>query len=234
MAIELTTATHRYARSAFFASSDDFTLMGWACAITLGNAYQVALSAISGLAIQVHQPGATPFWSIGTSSPDYDSALTVVAGTWYHVALVRNGTTKTLYVDGVQQATGTGSETPGPDLLIGAFDETSTGNFYGRLAAVKVWKAVLTLAEIQQESRQVMPVRTATLAAWYPLLSPSAGEIDYSGNAKTLTVTGTPITASGPPVTWRQARRVFQAAGQASDPALLLQIDTDCMSAGRY
>jgi hypothetical protein len=71
----------------------------------------------------------------------------------------------------------------------------------GSVAAVKVWNAVLTQAELTAEAAKYAPVRTANLWAAYKF---NAGPqtTDDSGNGRTLTQVGTPTPdASGPPIT---------------------------------
>ena len=101
--------------------TSDFTLEGWWYFTTLtGNspAYNVLWSNS-----QNGTAGAnmTEFWVTGTGVIEYyakgsvlmsSSASTISTGTWHHIALTKQGTTQTIWVDGNSAATTTSSTTP--------------------------------------------------------------------------------------------------------------------------
>jgi hypothetical protein len=71
----------------------------------------------------------------------------------------------------------------------------------GSIAAVKVWNAVLTQAELTTEATKYAPVRTANLWGAYRFSS-GPQTTDDSSNGRTLTQVGVPtLDASGPPCT---------------------------------
>ncbi len=65
----------------------------------------------------------------------------------------------------------------------------------------KLYQAVLTQAEIEDERWSILPKRTANLVAWHPFLTGTRTS-DYSGNARTLTENGTVTEDSPPPLGW--------------------------------
>jgi hypothetical protein len=67
-----------------------------------------------------------------------------------------------------------------------------------RVAGIKVYSAVLTADEIKAEMRVYMPVRTANLLSWHPMLL----HTDVSQYGATWTVGGTLATEQGPPIAW--------------------------------
>jgi hypothetical protein len=139
-------------------------------------------------------------------------ALTV--GTWYFFAVCVAGTSGALHyrtaTTGFTTVTWTGAARTITNFLIG--DDRYTEWLNGNVAALKFWTAGLTLAEVANESMQYAPVRTANLAAFYPLVS--AETTDYSGNARTLTGGGTATTEDGPPIAWQSGRpRLILPAG---------------------
>lgn len=85
-------------------------------------------------------------------------------------------------------------------LVVGA-DFTGGGslNFNGRLAAVKVWDAALSTAEIERERWTIRPQRMANLHIWSPLFLNST---DFSGNGRNWTEGGTLAWEDGPPISW--------------------------------
>jgi len=138
-------------------------------------------------------------WNGWTS--DYGSTLDV--GTWYHIALTwASGGNTYAYVNGVQDASLSAGN-------IGANETMSVGNdawaqqFNGRVAALKIWTAQLSQAEIAQEMNTIRPQRTANLHGWWPCL-PGATERDndYSGNGRDWTQNGTLSDEDGPPAPW--------------------------------
>lgn len=80
------------------------------------------------------------------------SAGKIKANEWTHVAFVKDGTTVTLYINGVADGggstsvTGTNTET----LLIGGNHRTDAHNFHGALDEVKIFSQALTAAQIAQ------------------------------------------------------------------------------------
>lgn len=225
MAITLTGAGW-YSKTSFFsAAGNAFTYMGWAFANTLpvgGPSNYTVLGgmlggASSGIACGMQNVGGVNRWQIGTQLNDFNGSSVPVISTWYHFALVRNGTGKTLYINGVSEVTGTDAAVGHTTLAVGDYDiSDNTDEWLGRIAAIKLWDgAALTQAEVQQEMWQMLPVRTANLRGFYPLLSLSDDEIDFSGNAQTLTVGGSGhAVADTPPVAWKSARlrRMYLAA----------------------
>ena len=128
------------------------------------------------------------------------SSLSVA--TWYHLAFVHNGTSLTLYLNGVSNVTLTDSTTF--TLAYFLLGSNTTANWLnGRIAAIKVWNAALTQAEIQQEIYTIRPNRFADLYGWWPAF-PGATErlADYSGNGRTWTAGGTLTDEDPPPVSW--------------------------------
>lgn len=69
------------------------------------------------------------------------------------------------------------------------------------IAHVRVWDAVLTQAELEQEIYTARPARFANLHLWSPLWTPS-DVVDYSGNGRNWAVGGTLATVDGPPIAW--------------------------------
>lgn len=225
---------HRYSRSSFFsAAGNAFTMSAWVwvTALPAAGQYRNAFGMNGSMGAGVRTSGADSLWFIGTNTNDFDSSTGLVAtGTWYHLVLARSGNTKTLYVDGVQRASGSDTEAGNTGLVVGDFTTTgdNTSNWNGRLGAVKVWDGVaLTAEELLTERWQYAPHRFANLRAFYPLLSIGEDETDYYVNGLTLTVTqvsGSIATAEGPPIPWmhRRSRRssVAVSGGGSSDTPL--------------
>ena len=149
-------------------------------------------------------------------------------GTWHRMALIFNNATDVLevYMDGVLHCTlpgNTGTFTPGYEA-VGRID---TSFFNGRIAALKLWTAVLTLAEIEMEWAQYRPMRIANLHRFTPLLT-HTDLVDYSGVAGVpWTAAGTLTTEDGPPIAWDQGRRRRKplTMGAAAAPDLAVSLE---------
>jgi len=131
-----------------------------------------------------------------------------VIGTWYRIGIVVNGTNVTMYhgtaTGELTTATGTAGTAAANEFRIGGSTYTNEV-LNGRVAAMKLWQAILTPEEIVAELAQYQPRRTANLLRYHPFLK--AETIDYSGNGNTLTAGSTATTTEdGPPIPWGPIR----------------------------
>jgi hypothetical protein len=212
-AVRFTAANQHYTRAASGLGSS-FTWCAW---IKIGvdrNSYSFFLT---------QEAGGNGFWTgfknDGTtfyfdcvSGGGGDSATSFTVGSWYFVAVVNNavgGGADPIY----WKLAGAGSlSTVAPQTgnIVGPSDANTlhvgadaSGNFFnGSMAAVKMWSAVLTQAELDAESATYDAVRTTNLWAVYKFdAGPSL--VDASPNARSLTAgAGTPaLDAAGPPIT---------------------------------
>ncbi len=81
-------------------------------------------------------------------------------------------------------------------------NDIANERFGGRIAAVKVWDAVLTSAELQNERHTYTPKRHTNLHLWSPLIPKGGGTsfLDYSPNSRHWTQGGTVTDVDGPPI----------------------------------
>jgi hypothetical protein len=185
-----------------------FTMMGWFRFVGDTNAYSAFLRL--GHATSSHGYNLLRCCGGGWRELDLWNGAgiwtvkpTITLGTWYHLAVTVSGSgagqVKT-YVNGALALTSPGNPSATSDRLsIGndAHEEWLNGN----AAAVKIYDAPLTEAEIAAEMNRLTPVRTANLNAWYPLQSGATAGTDFSGNNRTLVQAGTLTTDSaGPPI----------------------------------
>lgn len=170
-------------------------LIELANATSSASSYQVIGFNSSG-SFEIHQ---------GVSSQTFGSAPS--AGAWYHVYLRNNGTT----LSGGFRAVGASAYTTASISSASAFTEAALyfGNdswdeyMDARLAAIKVWDAHLSDAEIELEFMRLTPARTANLNIWTPGILTGTDRVkDYSGNGRDWTAGGTLTDGDGPPVPW--------------------------------
>lgn len=129
----------------------------------------------------------------------------LVVGTWYRLGLVVTvGGTVTLYSSaaGSALATATGSAVSGAAISFQVGGSAFASEFLnGRIAALKVWSAALTVAEIENELGQYQPIRLANLFRYHPLIN--AELVDYAGAGRNFTAGAVAATTeAGPPIRW--------------------------------
>lgn len=118
------------------------------------------------------------------------TATTVSNGAWYHLALVRNGTAVTIYLNGVSIGTGTSSASISPTsaAIIGASAHATTEVYQGYISNLRyiVGTALYTGAFTP-------PTAPLTAVTNTQLLTCQSNKfIDNSANAFAITATGTP------------------------------------------
>lgn len=141
-----------------------------------------------------------------------DSTSGVTVNTWHHVCGVFSSTTsRTIYLDGGNSATGTTSVTPlGADRTsVGYLARLSaTGYFSGRIANVAMWPVALTSGEVASLATGICPtqVRSSDLMRYWPIYGVASPEQDRI-SLDTLTLTGSPVKADGPKMISPRRRR---------------------------
>ena len=106
---------------------------------------------------------------------------TVASNTWYHIAVTLSATKATIYVDGVEVAssTGTGSLTPNNDpLFIGANDTAGPDPYPldGTLEETRLWNVTRTQAEIQADMMDQLNGNEAGLVLQFSYNQGNVGE----------------------------------------------------------
>lgn len=133
------------------------------------------------------------------------NASSWVTGVWLHAAAVFiSSSSKAVYLNGADKGTGTSHVPASLDSIgIGAAPETPTSGFSdGRIAECGLWNIALTDDEILSLARGLPPwrVRPGNLVGYWPLWGLQSPEVDLTSGARSLTFTGSPTLADGPPV----------------------------------
>jgi hypothetical protein len=128
----------------------------------------------------------------GSAQTNYSASHTFTTSTWYHLVLVKSGTTATFYVDGTAKTSGSATSTlfnNTLDIRIGNRQEVSKP-LDGILDEVGVWNRALTSDEITELYNSTngiqLPSQALTTKAYYPL---NGNSRDFSGNGNTGTDT---------------------------------------------
>ncbi|NTV02983.1 MAG: DUF4347 domain-containing protein, partial [Chlorobiaceae bacterium] len=122
-------------------------------------------------------------WISGTTASD---VLTI--GEWNHVAVTYDGSTLTLYVNGVvaDSLATTASPYQNSTLYIGRVDNY----FYGQVADVRIWSDARTQPEIQGNMHSALQGNETGLLAYYPFNDADGTSVDDSStNSYTGTAT---------------------------------------------
>ena len=133
---------------------------------------------------------------VGAASTSVNGTTALSADTWYHVAMIRSGTSAyKVYLDAVEEISNTqsisGRDTPlvmtvgGTVADWGSNPNKFASGFNGTIAHVKMWETDLSIAELERESMSLRPQKTDNLFAWYECAT--FGAIDLSGNNNHLT-----------------------------------------------
>lgn len=182
-----------------------FTATFWTMIVTDRNNASTWLAYNSGtnkLWLSTLVDGTTP-GVYDTTGVQRITGTSMTVGAWYRMALVVNGTATTLYQSDANTpsttafTTATFTDPSGVTVLSLGASASTIEPLNGRMAAVKIWTAALTKAEIDAELTQVNPIRTANLQRFYPLHN--AELTDYSGNKNDLTAGSVAATTEPDP-----------------------------------
>lgn len=137
-------------------------------------------------------------------SVDTNSTKNITDGLWHHVVMTcSGGTVNTLYVDGIQVATATGTSVGWSGstnyVYLGAYNFSGLGNYWnGSIDETAIWSRALTADEVSQvfnSGRGNAYPLTDTPSLYggvaYYKLDESSGNASDSINGKTLTANGT-------------------------------------------
>lgn len=163
-----------------------------------------AASVYSTLDLVTESSDGTTLTTRSGNGATHLGAFTQSTATWYFAAITASGTSVTLWhgdesLGALSSTSGTLTLATTPDTI--AVGTNIYGNYFnGRVAAVKIWNAVLSQTELNAEAAQYAPARTTNLLRYYPL-NASPATADQSGNGYNLTAgsTGT-VFETGPSI----------------------------------
>ena len=141
---------------------------------------------------------------------DLDVSATLSGNNWNHVALVKSGATMKLFINGVEQASGSNTnvstvEVHGNPAGIGgtnnqdAFQTNSTTNFFsGLIDDIRVYTSALTSSEV---SDLFNSYSNGTISVTGVSISPTSVSIE-EGNTEQINATISPSNATDQSVSW--------------------------------
>jgi hypothetical protein len=144
----------------------------------------------SGVQIGIHD-GALAVWRTYVDRVLVSAPTLPAVSTWHHVAYTYDGTTETLYVDGVVADTETNAgDTRTPtSVWLGTFDGSSE-LYKGELDEARVWTVVRSAAEVVADMRHSPPGPVAGLVAYWTFDDTVSGgrALDASGSGNDVTL----------------------------------------------
>lgn len=183
--------------------SGDFTVCAWIKRASTGNnrpIFAKTNGTTEGIAIYFRNENEirVDLFNSGTDTIIGSTAITSTS-TWYHVAVTRSGTDVKIYIDGVQDGTGTSSKSVSAstqDMLIGKMITDASYYFDGLIDEVRIYKGTALSSTEINNIKYKKSLAPANLVAFYKLNN-SYG--DASGNSYTLTSSGSPTFSTTVP-----------------------------------
>jgi VCBS repeat-containing protein len=191
--------------SDFATGSGNFTYEAWIKTTDNDKVQQIVsiganAGAGSGTFSAVNADGKLAFSMVGTAATV--SSATVADGTWHHVAMVMDGGTLRMYVDGVADSTAGGFAPAITNGTARIANNISFNNapFAGEMADVRIWKDARTADEIKDTYQSPLTGAEDNLTAYYTFDEATAGVVDQSGNSHSGTITGATRVDSTAPI----------------------------------
>ncbi|MFY7885984.1 MAG: LamG domain-containing protein, partial [Dolichospermum sp.] len=171
-------------------------------------------TALAGIVSKYHTVGANGYIvRLTGTSPfrgiDFDGLSTannvLETGKWYHIAAVKNGATRTLYVNGVAQTiSGAGYTVTANTDPIKIGSDYNARYFNGDIDEVRIWNTARTQAEIQANMFDTIVGLPSGLVAYYNFDNGTAGGTntglttlaDKTTNALNGTLSGFALTGT--------------------------------------
>ena len=207
-ALQITAATqHGLTTSTQFTNRTVFTFEAWSRATTTTCANVCTIAGRDGDSTIVIRGGTYQFisyWANGTNSGWIDSGVAVPTGQWVHTALVRDGATVTLFLNGTAvQRTTLGANTAAPysassyPFRVGYLGYDST-SFSGLVDEVRYWSTARTAAQIQAGMHEWGPANATGLIGYWDFNDVSGSTVL---NRATGAAADTHLTVAGSPST---------------------------------
>jgi hypothetical protein len=130
---------------------------------------------------------------------------TVPLNIWFHVAITRDTSTFTLYINGTSiNTSSTAPNAPVTSTSMGAGTLSPFYYFPGVVMDCAIWNSVLNSTQVTALANGVRPgsLGASNLVGWWPLDGYASPETDLSVSGNNGTVTGT-TRALGPPIVSR-------------------------------
>lgn len=144
------------------------TIEAWIYLNAIGTAHGIVdrgTGGVEGYGIYVTSAGKLNLGSHGGSN--FDSLTTLQAKRWYHVIGITNGASSSIWIDGVQDQTGTVSVVASSvaTLFLGKFDSYGY-KLQGQLGPVRIYNRAIDATEALEHYRGIYRNDTGLVGAW--------------------------------------------------------------------
>ncbi len=98
------------------------------------------------------------------------------------------------------------------------FSNTVFGYYLnGDIGPIYCYDAVLTADQLLAQSKIIRPLFSSNLNSWFPMMRLSLADnvLDYSGNGRSLSSSGSPSVADNPPISWGASAMLYPFASAA-------------------
>ena len=218
-------------RSANVPSPTSFTICGWVkqTASPTAIASIFAIDRLTSHYCELVWDNADSQWHIENNSGDKANLIAPTNNVWYFLAFTCEGTGSTDLKGYVSAEASSGWDGTGSVagkaftstvLTIGSNNFTQPMNGC-EFSNILVYNSALSSAALLNQKRRFLPFVTANINIWSPFIDTGENDfIDYSGNGRNWTETGTVSTgAADPPISWgAPSRRIIIPLGAASTP----------------
>lgn len=209
-------------------AAGDFTLCLWLYLNSFSGGYGNVFYKDGELAIYHSQSSGANDWAfvVGGDFTFQTPSVGINTGAWYHVLLRRSGSTVTFWLNGVSNASWTGSGTTTNANTIFMGESMGGGdNVDGSFAELAIWNDDLDDAEVAALAKAISPglIRPGNIRLYMPLLGNDSPEVSQ-WRGHTASVNG--ASKQDHPRIYRAgggiSRRFTTAAVAASAPKRLL------------
>ena len=152
--------------------------------------FTARLDYVSGVQIGFHG-GSLAVWRVYVDRVLVAAPVLPATNSWHHVAYTYDGTTHTLYVDGmaVDAETSAADERTPTSVWLGTLDG-SRQMYAGVMDEVRVWNVARTAAQVAADRTHSTPGAVAGLVAYWTFDDVASGgrALDASGTGNTVTL----------------------------------------------
>ncbi|TGV04606.1 choice-of-anchor D domain-containing protein [Flavivirga rizhaonensis] len=127
-----------------------FTISAWVKSNTNGRTI-VSKGSASGYELSINGSGNVVM-SFNSGTQTVTSTNSVPQNIWHHVAVIYNGTTTKIYIDGIEDGTANISTSPvanSESFLIGASGSSPSNFFSGEMDELRIWNRALTVDQLR-------------------------------------------------------------------------------------
>ena len=177
-------------------ATGDFTIEAWTYYNSFTSGYTLWFSMDPNITYFGPTSATRTVINLGNATELAYTTSAISLSTWYHTAIVRSGTTITLYINGVSQGTNTSSATlgnSGGNIRIGSAAGYALN---GYLSNVRYTKSAVYTSAFTPSLYPLTPLANTRLLT---AVTSVGTYTDETGNSTSQTVTGTPTFNSSMP-----------------------------------